>query len=223
MELIKPSQNSEKLTVRHPQRPFERIPITKSCPECGSVFVTKKECEECGFQFWVDQLGEPFSYRSFFQIKEDYLNSLNWFDSRKPLEFRIPLKSHEKYLRQMKNRFDILVGYFFEEIEPDRQKRKMFLFEAKELIWEFVFSGGEATYLWKKIENFDKHPLFQPLADIIQRAEAEREHTLSFWERVGNYRLFNSIRLKVFLALTLGSASVLVASILFYKYLVLSF
>ncbi len=218
------SSRSEKpfLAVRHPLRPFEKIEVKDCCPDCGSVFVTKRECESCGYQFWVDLVGEPFGERSFFEIEFDYSERLNFLERLLPLEYRFSRSKHYRYLRYLRRRFDILVGYFFDGFDEDKKRRKLFLFEAKVLIETFGLEGGEVNFLWKSIEGHEKHPLFAPLVEAIRRANIRQNQEISLIKRLKRLRFFYWLRLSFLIKTFLLSAVVIVLALIFYRYFCLS-
>ena len=121
-------------TTSSPLRPFERIQVKKSCPKCGSLFVTKKECESCGFQFWIDLLGEPFGERSFFNLRDEFHHTNTWYYRFAFLDSVKNSQVARRYKRSLYKRFEILCGYFFDEVDQNKERRKLFLFEANEIL-----------------------------------------------------------------------------------------
>ena len=197
-------------------RPFEKVTISKVCPACSSVFVTKKECESCGLQFWVDLLGEPFGERSLFVMREDFLLNLPRFSSLLPKRFFNNLKVTQKYRRSLLKRFEVLLGYFFDTTEADISKRKAFLFEATELIEEFVSSGGSPSALWVMIDRGELHPFAPALYQALKKSEDQPVASRERWERVHLVDFFDNSIYQEFL---LATAAVTVAAYLVFRYL----
>ena len=56
--------------------------LIKKCRNCGSVYITEKECEACGFQRQDPDLGSPVDERSFYSIREDFYKRQNFFQKK---------------------------------------------------------------------------------------------------------------------------------------------
>lgn len=139
----------------------------QSCPKCGSIFITSSFCESCGLQFSFDRLGEPFGERSFFCIKEDFEDKfkLRYFLFKLGLSKR---DEHiERYKTKLLRRFEVLSCYFFLASDSNREKRRLFVYEAKEIISELGALKMSLSALWKTIEKGEGHPLHNNLAKSI--------------------------------------------------------
>ena len=136
------------LKVRHPQRPLDEIEIKGRCPQCGSLFITERECESCSYQFWVDLLGEPFGERSFFEMESDYNAERGFLERLLPKERHFLKKKHKRYLGHLKRRFEILTDYFSHKRDRASEKKKeLFFLEAKLLIEAYAQEGGDLALL----------------------------------------------------------------------------
>lgn len=208
---------NDKRTTSNALRPFEKVRISKVCPVCSSVFVTKKECESCGYQFWIDLLGEPFGDRSFFVLSDDFELDKPWFFKLLSDERVSRHKLTRKYRRALLKRFEVLVGYFFDEQEQDRAKRKSFLFEAHKLMDEFIKYGGAPSALWKFIERGEKHPLAASLFQQLYIIESREKPKTSL---ISNALVMNSFKEGLFGEFLLSVAAVTTAAFLVLKYLI---
>ena len=170
--------------------PFKKVKVKNFCPHCGSVFVNKKECEACGFQFWVDLLGEPFGGRSFFEIQYNYERKKNFIEKILPQSYRFSKKKHKRYLRHLRRRFDILSEYLFNKNDTNKKRKKYFLFEFKVLIEKIPLEGGSISFL-EKIENCEKHSLFPILIESIENAKLFKKEKTNFKEYLKNSKLFS--------------------------------
>lgn len=210
--------------VSNPLRPFEKITIKDQCPHCGSVFVTKRECEACGKQFWIDLLGEPFGVRSFFTLKDDFELEQSMLLRYLPLSFFGENKKIKKYRRALLKRYEILCGYFFEETESDRKKRKLFLFECKELTTEMIKLGEDPSLLWKISEFGDGHILYPKIISMIK--DSERNKPVSIKSQIKltwkNYSIYGVISLSFIVKFLLGAVVISLCSFLVMKYLLLT-
>jgi len=210
--------------VNNPLRPFEKITIKDQCPHCGSVFVTKRECEACGKQFWIDLLGEPFGVRSFFTLKEDFELDLPWHLRYLPLTLFTDSNQIKKYRRALLKRYEILCGYFFEETEADRKKRKLFLFECKELSCELIKLGEDPSLLWKISEFGEGHILYPKVISMIRESEESKPASVKnrikyTWQ---NYSFYGVISLSFLIKFLLGISVISLCSFLVMKYLLLT-
>jgi hypothetical protein len=197
-------------------RPFEKVKISKACPSCSSVFITKKECESCGLQFWVDLVGEPFGERSFFVMQEDFIFNTPAFSKLLPKQRFLKLSFVQKYRRALLKRFEVLLGYFFDEVEEDRARRKVFLFEANQIIGEYVKLDGNPSALWALIDRGEKHPLAAGLYESLKKAETS----------VGSQSILQSssgvselLKRSIFREFLFTTGAVIVAAFLVFKYL----
>lgn len=203
------------------------ISQAKSCPKCHSIFLSDDECEACGYQLKIDLLGEPFGYRSFFSLKEGY-------EFIHPWTFRFLLigvlkenSAIKKYRGVMERRLTILVNYFILNDDSD-DKRRLFIFEAREIIQEYWHVHGKLSRLWRRLEPLESHPLFHILSNDLVEFE-KRPHPTQEWKSFENWknalyeaRLWGLIPMTFALKLFLGMGAVLAASYLVLKVLTAS-
>lgn len=206
-------------TTSNPLRPFERIQVKKTCPKCGSYFVTKKECESCGFQFWVDLLGDPFGERSFFNLREQFQHQYQWHYRFAFLKTVKESKVVKRYLRTLYKRFEILCGYFFDEFDKDKERRRLFLFEATEIMNEVSLWGGGLSQLWLMLEKGDHHPLFKKLASELQDIEGHSKSKINAKDLFLSGKLFGTFSYGFLFKVFTGFAAVTIAAFLFMKLL----
>ncbi len=207
------------LHVSNPLRPFEKVAVKKQCPKCGSLFVTKKECEACGFQFWVNLLGDPFGARSFFSLRDDFIHQYKWTYRMAFFTWAQYSKEIQKYKRMLIKRFEILCGYFFDEHDKDKERRRLFLFEANEIIGEYALVGGKLSDLWLILEKGEHHPLFQNLAQTISQVQNEKSaHSIKESVELSLQKRFMGTFTYLFLLkLATGSVAVILAAYLYMK------
>lgn len=214
--------NRPQLQVSNPLRPFEKVAVKKLCPKCGSLFVTKKECEACGYQFWVDLLGEPFGARSFFVMRDDFTHQYRWV-------YRFAMtswgKQHQalvKYRRTILKRFEILCGYFFDEFDKNKERRRLFIFEAQEIIHEYALIGGNLSDLWLIIEKGDHHPLFPQLAKKIEAQNQEPAAGIDLKNFLVEGRFLGTFTYSFLFKLGMGAAAIVLAAYLYMRAFLLS-
>lgn len=108
------------------------------CPHCESFYVENNRCEDCGKQLQFSALGEPLGPKSFYALKERYLESLvgiiklfNRLESKQSSEA-------QNYKRQLYKRFELLVLEFGQNQIGDEKNKRLFYLELKNIIEELV-------------------------------------------------------------------------------------
>lgn len=206
----------ENLTTSHPHKPWEKVKI-KTCPSCSSVFITKKECESCGVQFWKDNLGEPFGLKSFYSFSEIYTNSLNSFQKMGWSRKSRKTESFRKYQRNLNQRFDHLAAYFFDSMDIDKDRRRLFLFEAKDILREMVFEGMSTKKAWDILEDSENNPLAKVLISFLDSEESKKVSYTNV-EKLQKYNLGGVFPITLLGKYLLLYGVILTASILYFKY-----
>lgn len=142
-----------------------------TCPKCHSVFVTEKECEACGYQMGVDKLGEPFGLKSFFGIKEEYQFIYPWTFRLLNIGL-VKEKTILKYRGVLRRRFETLMTYFSMN-KGSSEERKLFLFEAKEIIHEYWLCRGKLSQLWIIAERIEGLPFHASIVEELKVCESK--------------------------------------------------
>jgi len=183
----------------------------KRCPRCESVFITETECESCHYQLKFDLLGEPLGERSFYTIREEYLESLG--PVAKKIDF-IELKDKSKigrYTRKLLFRYNVLLDYFYNVKNDEKTRRKLFLQELKDLILELITYEASEENIWKKLDDVSDcednqvvNPLYQKIVEVIQEAKTKKLNKKSSIDSFISYRLFGLIRVGVVVMIVLG-------------------
>lgn len=205
------------IKVSNPLRPFEKVVVKKTCPKCGSLFVTKKECEACGFQFWIDLLGEPFGVRSFFTLRDDFTHQFAWSYRFAAFQWGKNRDEIKKYRRTLNKRFEILCGYFFDSFDKDKERRRLFLFEAGELMQEYRLVGGQLSDLWLLMERGENHPLFPQLAERIYQLEESHKASFNLKQFLVENRFLGTFSYFFLMKLAFGCGAVVIAALFYMK------
>lgn len=191
----------------------------KTCPKCSSVFVTDTECEGCGYQLSFDALGEPFGEKSFFNLRDEYLHQHNLHYLLVGLGLVKKNKEQKKYERKALKRLEVLCQYFFTQQEKDREKRRLFLFEAQEVLKELVKFKIPKSYLWIILEKGEDHPFFETLSKELKVEELERDGVLKYLLTNIPTPIRNFPSWGIFLQLGVGAGSIVIAAFLVMRYL----
>jgi len=144
----------------------------RTCPKCSSVFVTETHCESCGLQMQFDPYGEPLDEKSFYSIRESYLQSQRvlGFNSIELFNRFYPEKRRQ-YQRNLIHRYRLLVDYFTLEDRADR-RRKIFLIELKDMISELINHKIDREVIWGPLDLLHKKD-DQILLHVINQAILE--------------------------------------------------
>lgn len=216
-------------TTRSIQNPFslgERVTIKNQCPKCSSYFVENRVCEACGFRLDFDDLGEPFGEKSFFNLRDRFLHQFKGVAILMKVGLLSDHEEGQKFLRHILKRYNILCSYFFEKEDENLERRKLFLFESREIIATYLQLGGEVNKLWLKLEGNERSPIFEVLAMEIQTHD-QKPDFLNFTKKWLSYpfKTFDETSLLkstfIFRCLLVGSALVGL-SFLFFRLIVVS-
>jgi len=123
------------------------------CPHCESFFVENNRCEDCGKQAQFSLLGEPLGPKSFYALKERYLDSLvgivQLFNSLESKQSKEALN----YKRQLYKRCELLMMEFRDQQIQGEKNKRLFYLELKNVIEELVCFEHSVEDLDLKIVN----------------------------------------------------------------------
>jgi hypothetical protein len=195
-----------------------RIPTTaykpvKRCPFCQSVFIDENSCDACGRSMHYHLIGAPFSPKSFYGIKERYIESLNVFNRFFP-QFENK-KSIEalSYVRKLSKRFADLVSAFNSTELMATSERKLFYIESMELIDELLRYGTASQALELLLEENDNSSLGRELLYYVKQSSISIVEERSWIINLLNYRLWGLVRVEYFLKVVLVSATVITMAV----------
>lgn len=171
------------------------------CPKCHSVFVENDKCESCDYNLNFDHLGEPLGIKSYFSLKEEYLNErslvLNLFPIFKRL---ITPSSDREFERKLIFRFELLLKYLDDYYE-NANKYKLYVLEVEQIIEELQKLGYNSEFILEKIQSHYvvQHPFFQEISHFLLNQDLKVPSVYSESIRLLKY-IFGLVSL-VFLAL----------------------
>ena len=126
----------------------------KRCPSCQSVYLTDLHCDACGRSLTYHLLGEPFSEKSFFGIKERYVDSFSLLEKWFPLIEDKEKLSTKFYTKQITNRFELILQNIIESDNLASDDRRLFYIELLFIIDELMYYGTTKSILESKINDF---------------------------------------------------------------------
>jgi hypothetical protein len=144
----------------------------KRCPRCRSVFIDDQQCQSCGLQKRYFAMGEPLSERSFYGLKDHYVESLPGLIQHVPLLERKRSPLARIYQKKLLARFDELLEFFVHDANKDPNQWGLYYLELKDLLKELLSMPVDRDILWQKLEVAHDRPFYQGLAAIILEKRA---------------------------------------------------
>lgn len=180
-------------TLRIPTQAY--LPV-KRCPYCQSVFINKQSCESCGRSMLYHPIGEPFGPKSFYGMKESYVENLNFMVRFFPPFENKKSPSAQGYLRKLKKRFFYLLNAFNTPDLIAKKQRQIFYNESKVLIDELLCYGISAEVIQALIEESGNSLLSQDLHYHLQSSMRTVSADMSRIDNFLNYRLWGLVRVE---------------------------
>lgn len=130
---------------------------TKRCPQCQSIYITDEACEGCGLQLNVDLLGGPLSDRSYFNLKQDYQDSLGPFSRTYPLLERLSTgEKKRRFHRKILYRFKDILLKFNQILSISPKIFPIYKLELEQIIETICESKKARMQLKRTLEDFGK-------------------------------------------------------------------
>lgn len=156
---------------------FLRDPLAinnEVCPECHSIYIKENRCDDCGRLIKIDRLGNPFGPRSFYALKEKYLDSLPCLVKFFPF---FEDYSGTKALRYKRELFLRLKAFGEEErlddlfiIEINDLVRELTLYEKSLLKYSEVLSPIKAIDVVAMLGHIQRLPEYNSPISMFERA-----------------------------------------------------
>ena len=162
----------------------EYIAIKGECPKCHSYFVSEDECESCGFQINFDVVGNEFGPRSFFFMKEVFVENLTLIEGFLPQNLLNKLEKTLKYKRLIFKRYKELLGAWISY----PASHDYITLECRHIVREYILLGGTG----KELSLFltDDMSSFTDIYNEIIKAEEERDAGNTKSSLISNELLF---------------------------------
>lgn len=205
-----------------PSIPLNVFKPIKRCRYCQSVYMTDTHCEACGRSLLYHPIGEPFSGKSFYGMKERYCESLPFLVRQFTFFENFHSPEAQSFVRQISKRFDDLLEAFTEEGVIPNENRRFFYIETMEIIETLILYGTDQIVLEKKLEYSlsEKAPLlYQALNEqfVSRNNQLVKPNSKETWsENFLNYR-FYGLRIDFILKALIISATVVSVAVSFYQ------
>lgn len=190
------------------------------CPKCSSVFVTSTHCESCGLQLSFDPYGEPLDEKSFYSMRDSYLQAQKILGLHSTeLWNKLYPEKRRQYKRNLIHRYRLLVDYFTLETPTDR-RRKIFLIELQDMIIELVKLNVDRELLWEPLDilqSREDQNLLQMINQAIMQGQMEVESSAS--ETFLTKKWFGVLSTTVAIRVALFCVAMIALGIAYFKYL----
>lgn len=192
----------------------------KSCPFCQSYYLTDTHCEACGKSLIYDSVGGVFSEKSFFAIKERYIEDFDIAKRFYPVLESIYSQEAKKYCRSLKKRLIDLLDFFqFREVFYDEnsiQERKIFYIECQLIIEELLEYDQDKDSLIDLIVAKSSGSLQIDLVHFsLSRAQSILIDKRNYWQKFGDLKIYHTVRIRSLITLILVAGSLIGASLYF--------
>lgn len=204
-----------------PLIPQEAYRPAKRCPKCDSVFLSDSQCEACGLSLSYHPVGEPFSAKSLYGMKERHYQKLPYFVRLFPvLENRDDQKA-KSYRRHLNKRLVDLLSALGAESAGVDSNRRFFYVELLELMDELLRYGENALLIQNKIEEqlgFSGSLLTAELLTYLETSDVQlkAERNIHWSERLLEHRLLGVISVDKFLKSVILSATVIAMAVSYF-------
>lgn len=192
-------------SIRIPKSEYKPI---KRCPYCKSVFLTDKACESCGRSLRYHPIGEPFGAKSFYGIKERYIENQNTLIKIFPIFENKNSNIAKSYVRNLSKRFTDLISAFNTDHQIETHQRKLFYIENIEIIDELLLYGVHPELLQGLLFENDNSLLGQELLLYLQEAKLKSSADVTWQKYFLDYRFWGILRAEYILKVIIISATV---------------
>lgn len=196
--------------------PKEAYRPVKRCLTCHSVYLNETHCEACGRAIDFNLLGEPMSFKSFYRIKERYIEEHSPLVKYYPVFEDRTSNRASSYKRNLIKRFKDLVHAFSSPNNLSELSRKLFYLETKALVDEMIdyeISANSLIDIIFKMGNEDL--LLQDLIHYIQVASVHHKKYEAWPIAFLNYRILGFLRVEFSLKFFSIMAAIVFAAVKF--------
>ena len=181
----------------------------RTCPSCGSYFITDIKCEDCGFVPFEERLGSPYGEKSFYSIKARYWEAAPFWMRHFPFLEPKTSTATAQYKKVLLLRYRHLLDFFATtaSVHPDR---KHFYQELTALVDELLcypISLELLTNALPHLEDGRLNVIFEEIGRRIEMKKNKKAQSLS--SAVGGTWNLNLIIFLVMVGTWTGAALIL--------------
>lgn len=193
-------------SLQIPQSVYKPV---KRCPYCHSVYLTDSLCEACGRSLLYHPIGEPFGPKSFYGIKERYLESQHAFYRFFPQFEDKNSKYANSYKRNLSKRFTDLLEAFNSDEQMVKDNRKLFYAESMVIIDELLRYNVSPQLIQDVLEDNDASLVGRELLFYLQNAQLNAAGSKKWQQEFLDFKLWGVVRVEFVIRTILITATVL--------------
>ncbi|MDO9181995.1 MAG: hypothetical protein Q7U04_06285 [Bacteriovorax sp.] len=185
----------------------------KRCSFCLSVFIDDKLCESCGRSQLYHPIGDPFGPKSFYGIKERYVESLNLLIRFFPFFENKKNPMAQSYVRKCEKRFADLISAFNSLDLIQNKQRQLFYVECREIINELLIYDVLLTDLQSILIENDSSLVGQELL-LYTEENAKFLNPQDPWQKLFlEYRFWGLLRVEYCLKVFIITTTILIMAV----------
>lgn len=201
---------TESQTLRIPKAVYKPA---KRCPFCKSVFIDEKSCEACGRSMLYHPVGQPFGAKSFYAIKERYVESFSFFNKIFPQFENKQSPIAKSYVRNLSKRFSDLIAAFNTEDVIVHEQRNYFYVECIAIIDELIRFGMPSELMQALLADNDHSLIGHELSVYLGQSKTQMSVDTHWKHNFLNYRLWGMVRIENFMKIIIISATVVTMAV----------
>lgn len=199
-------------SLQIPQSAYKPV---KRCPYCQSVYLTDSLCEACGRSLLYHPIGEPFGPKSFYGIKERYLESQHAFYRFFPQFEDKNSRYANSYKRNLSKRFTDLLEAFNSDEPMVKENRKLFYAESMGIIDEMLRYNVSPQLIQTVLEDNDASLVGRELLFYLQNTQANVLASKKWQQEFLDFRLWGIVRVEFVVKAFLITATLLFMAVYF--------
>jgi hypothetical protein len=160
---------------------FKPEVIKENCPKCDNLSLINNACLYCHYEAPEHMLGEPLGKKSFYSLREEYLESLSVFEKTN-ISILLDQGKFKSLLNKAKYRYNDLLDFFYSEDSLSDPHRAVFIQELRDIVVFFIDSNVEEEEIWHPIghksESRNMSSLFNTIKETIQASRVKKGNSL---------------------------------------------
>lgn len=145
----------------------------RTCPSCGSYFITETKCEDCGHVPFEERLGAPYGEKSFYSIKARYWEAAPFWMRHFPFLEPKTSTAAAQYKKILLLRYRHLLD-FFSTTASVHPERKHYYHELMALVDELLCYPISLELLTNALPHLEDGRLNVIFEEIGRRIEGKR-------------------------------------------------
>lgn len=131
----------------------------KKCTNCGSLFITERECEACGYQLKDPDLGIPVGEGSFYSLRDEFHSKQNFLEK---IFFKQKGRKYKDFRNKLLHRYNSLIKGM-ESPWGDLDKWNYFHFELMDLTKYLASYPSNKIIMDRILNSIRNHPFYHEI------------------------------------------------------------